>query len=106
MNNWLSKIFGGKKEEAQRAAEATVAQTGEASAPKEAGIGGLQTIAAAMPREAAAIVADEAKVAVEWQVGDVILDLYEVKQVHEGGGMGLVYRVHHRGNRRPKGRRV
>ena len=32
----------------------------------------------------------------EWQVGDVILDLYEVKQVIIGGGMGLVYRVHHR----------
>jgi WD40 repeat protein/serine/threonine protein kinase len=31
-----------------------------------------------------------------WKVGDVILDLYEVKQIHEGGGMGLVYRVHHR----------
>ena len=27
----------------------------------------------------------------------MILNLYEVKQVHEGGGMGLVYRVHHRG---------
>ncbi len=32
-----------------------------------------------------------------WEVGDVILDLYEVKQVFTGGGMGLVYRVHHRG---------
>ncbi len=31
-----------------------------------------------------------------WQVGDVILDLYEVKQIFTGGGMGLVYRVHHR----------
>ena len=31
-----------------------------------------------------------------WNVGDVILDLYEVKHVHEGGGMGLVYRAHHR----------
>ncbi|MSR64895.1 MAG: hypothetical protein EXS18_03840 [Verrucomicrobiae bacterium] len=31
-----------------------------------------------------------------WNVDDVILDLYEVKQVHEGGGMGIVYRVHHR----------
>ncbi len=31
-----------------------------------------------------------------WQVGDVILDRYEVKQVFTGGGMGLVYRVHHR----------
>jgi serine/threonine protein kinase len=38
----------------------------------------------------------EAKVPVEWKIGDVILDLYEVKQIHEGG-MGLVYRVHHRG---------
>jgi WD40 repeat protein/serine/threonine protein kinase len=32
-----------------------------------------------------------------WQVGDVVLDLYEVKQIHESGGMGLVYRVHHKG---------
>ena len=32
----------------------------------------------------------------EWNVGTVVLDLYEVKQVHEGGGMGLVYRVHHK----------
>jgi len=39
----------------------------------------------------------KAQVAAEWKVGDVILDLYEVKQVHEGGGMGFVYRVHHRG---------
>jgi WD40 repeat protein len=31
-----------------------------------------------------------------WQVGDVVLGLYEVRQVHEGG-MGLVYRVRHRG---------
>jgi hypothetical protein len=26
----------------------------------------------------------------------VILDLYEIKEIHKGGGMGLVYRVHHR----------
>lgn len=32
----------------------------------------------------------------EWQVGDVILNRYEVRQKFEGGGMGLVYRVHHR----------
>src|ERR1019366_7151027 len=31
-----------------------------------------------------------------WEVGDVILDLYEVKQIYTGGGMGLVYRVYHR----------
>lgn len=38
----------------------------------------------------------EANVPAEWNVGDVILDLYEVKHIHTGGGMGLVYRVHHR----------
>jgi serine/threonine protein kinase len=32
----------------------------------------------------------------EWQVGDVILNRYEVRQKFEGGGMGLVYRVYHR----------
>jgi WD40 repeat protein len=37
----------------------------------------------------------EANVAVEWMVGDVILDIYEVKAVH-AGGMGKVYRVRHR----------
>ena len=36
------------------------------------------------------------KVPLEWNVGDVILDLYEVKHIHKTGGMGLVYRVHHR----------
>ena len=32
----------------------------------------------------------------EWQVGDVILNRYEVRQKFEGGGMGMVYRVYHR----------
>jgi WD40 repeat protein len=40
---------------------------------------------------------DSNKVPAIWEVGDVILDLYEVKHVFTGGGMGLVYRVHHRG---------
>ena len=31
-----------------------------------------------------------------WQVGDVILGRYEVRQIFRGGGMGLVYRVFHR----------
>lgn len=43
------------------------------------------------------VVATEAQIPAEWKVGDVILDLYEVKQIHQSGGMGLVYRVHHRG---------
>lgn len=33
---------------------------------------------------------------VAWQVGDLILDVYQVKQIFTSGGMGLVYRVHHR----------
>jgi WD40 repeat protein/serine/threonine protein kinase len=36
------------------------------------------------------------KIPAIWEVDDVILDLYEVKQVFTGGGMGLVYRVYHR----------
>jgi WD40 repeat protein len=32
-----------------------------------------------------------------WNPGDVILDLYEVREVFTSGGMGLVYRVRHRG---------
>jgi serine/threonine protein kinase len=32
-----------------------------------------------------------------WKPGDVILDLYEVREVFTSGGRGLVYRVYHRG---------
>jgi tetratricopeptide (TPR) repeat protein len=32
-----------------------------------------------------------------WEKGEVILDLYEVQKVVRSGGMGLVYRVYHRG---------
>ncbi|WP_207386360.1 protein kinase domain-containing protein, partial [Protofrankia symbiont of Coriaria ruscifolia] len=32
-----------------------------------------------------------------WAVGDRVLGLYEVRQVHEQGGMGLVHRVRHLG---------
>ena len=32
-----------------------------------------------------------------WKPGDVILDLYEVREVVGQGGFGTVYRVHHRG---------
>jgi WD40 repeat protein/serine/threonine protein kinase len=33
----------------------------------------------------------------QWRPGDVVLDLYEVRDVIHSGGMGLVYRVYHRG---------
>jgi len=32
-----------------------------------------------------------------WKPGDVVLDLYEVREVFTSGGRGLVYRVRHRG---------
>lgn len=35
-------------------------------------------------------------VPVVWNAGDVVLGLYDVRQVHQSGGMGLVYRVWHR----------
>jgi len=33
----------------------------------------------------------------EWNVGDVILDLYEISGILGEGGMGKVYKVHHKG---------
>ena len=53
--------------------------------------GGVQATMPAQPARAAGAAA------ATWQPGDVLLNLYEVKQVFESGGMGLVYRVHHRG---------
>ena len=46
--------------------------------------------------EQAANLAAEAQVALEWKPGDVILDTYEIKDIFESGGMGRVYRAHHR----------
>src|SRR5208283_946497 len=55
-----------------------------------------QGCAASAPDDEIAYGDVEAQVAPEWQVGDAIIDTYEVKQIHTGGGMGLVYRVYHR----------
>jgi hypothetical protein len=32
-----------------------------------------------------------------WRVGEVVEDLYEVREVITSGGMGVVHRVYHRG---------
>ena len=74
----LSRIFGRK--------------SGTAVGRTDAG----QSIAATMPRDAESVQVSEAGAAGEWSVGDVIMDLYEVRDIHTGGGMGLVYKVHHR----------
>ncbi len=39
----------------------------------------------------------EAQIAAEWQVGETLLDLYEVTGLLGEGGMGKVYKVHHKG---------
>jgi WD40 repeat protein/serine/threonine protein kinase len=95
--NWLSRLLGGKMADEVPARLAEVTQPARDGLPMSAELAGGRTIAAPVPGDAQASQAAEAKVAWEWKVGDVILDLYEVKQIHEGGGMGLVYRVHHRG---------
>jgi WD40 repeat protein len=54
------------------------------------------TVPQGEPKKPENVKAAEDAVPAEWDVGEVILDTYEVKHVHTGGGMGLVYRVHHR----------
>ena len=53
------------------------------------------TVPAISPVSSTRTYNDPENVPAIWKVGDVILDRYEVKQVFTGGGMGLVYRVHH-----------
>lgn len=43
------------------------------------------------------IIVAEKNVPIEWNIGDIILDTYEVRDIFTSGGMGNVYRVHHRG---------
>ena len=95
MKTWLSKIFGKEQKPPLAGGAKSVPAHADAERTIPADTG--QTVLASAPTDPQAINAAEAQVAAEWKVGDVILDLYEVKQVHEGGGMGLVYRVHHRG---------
>ena len=95
MKTWFGKIFG--KEQKQMPLDGSKPAPAIATAEQTVLPDTEQTIVASPPNDLQALHAVEAQVAAEWKVGDVILDLYEVKHIHEGGGMGLVYRVHHRG---------
>ena len=90
-NKWFSRFLGGGRSDEPGIPEATK--------PAKAEQADMLAIPGSPPlqRTRDEILAAEAEVPLEWRVGDVILDLYEVKQIHESGGMGLVYRVHHRG---------
>jgi serine/threonine protein kinase len=95
MKTWFSKIFGKEQKPPPTDGDVAVAPKVDAEQTIPADTG--RTVLASAPTDPQAIHFAEAQVAAEWKVGDVILDLYEVRHVHEGGGMGLVYRVHHRG---------
>ena len=68
----------------------------DATIPAQASIGVGQ------PQRPQDIAKAEAAVALDWNVGDVILDLYEVQPVSDdgqafhAGGFGKVYKVHHK----------
>lgn len=96
-HNWLSRLLNRKDSQ-----HPEVTQPAEAKGPIQAGLPSLH-------KSREEIRADEQNVQLEWNVGDVILDLYEVRKVAEGfgdnvhekdfheGGFGRVYRVRHRG---------
>ncbi|HEV7406293.1 MAG TPA: serine/threonine-protein kinase [Chthoniobacteraceae bacterium] len=90
MKTWLSKFLGKSQQPAPTPVGVDTGMDRTIPANFE------QTIPASVSGDPQASRAAEAHVAVEWQVGDVIRSLYEIREIHEGGGMGLVYRVHHR----------
>ena len=88
----------GKKGRCKKCGTAFVLARADAAAPASAAAVPSAALTAAATRQSAEkVIISEDGVSALWAPGDVILNLYEVKQVHEGGGMGLVYRVHHRG---------
>lgn len=84
--NFFSRLLSTKKEKGSGKREMRKDDTNEL----------IQTVAAPYHKDAAGIKAAEAEVPLEWEEGQTILDLYDVKQVFRTGGMGLVYRVHHK----------
>ena len=49
-----------------------------------------------MPPQVQMNYADISEIPFHWQPGDLVLGKYEIRDIHEGGGMGLVYRAYHR----------
>lgn len=90
---WLRRLFNlaGNKRDPSMAAGASIGSRMEVSEAVEQNDAGGES---AQSEADVGHAAQEAVPAV-WNVGDVILDLYEVKEVFEGG-MGTVCRVHHR----------
>jgi predicted Zn finger-like uncharacterized protein len=88
----------GKKGRCKKCGNAFVLARADGAAPRSAPAVASSAMTAPQSRQPPenAIISEDG-VAGTWRPGDVILNLYEVKQVHEGGGMGLVYRVHHKG---------
>lgn len=97
MKTWFSKIFSFSKEQTPTPADGAESAASQVDVGRTIPADAGRTALASPPIDPHPILPAEALVAVEWKVGDLILDLYEVKEIHEGGGMGLVYRVHHRG---------
>ncbi len=56
----------------------------------------IQAVPSREPKTPAPPRSEKADIPLEWQAGEVILDLYEVKGELGRGGMGAVYRVHHK----------
>lgn len=77
MKNWLGKVFGGEKPLPPSPVDAAVTRT----APEVPGASIEADDAVLAPDKSQALRSAEAQVAAEWQVGDVILDLYDVKQI-------------------------
>jgi WD40 repeat protein/serine/threonine protein kinase len=68
----------------------------EVDSPISATVAGSEEGRATQASGTEAVGSKENVVAAEWTVGDVILDEYEVTGVLGEGGMGKVYKVHHR----------
>src|SRR6266540_548199 len=105
IEGWLARLFGKSRKPSAPNGKLQTPEPGatvfvESDRPaieQQAPEPGVTIATAAAPPEAAARKAAEDEVAQVWNIGDVILDLYEVTEILGEGGMGTVYKVHHKG---------